>query len=147
MAQERDAVGKVVGSVFARFFANRATVQVFRVEGSANTRILIGEAGSVAVKSKGGTLYLNFASKSRAEEFLAQKLSQGYESAQIKSFRVSKSFFNEVSRTAVAEGDAAAFPTRPFLVDVTKAPHQYGIRPNQFDSLRKAIVQGTGKVH
>jgi len=47
---------------------------VYRVEGTPNTRVLIGENGEVAIVDPHKTLYLNFGDKARAEAYFAQKL-------------------------------------------------------------------------
>jgi filamentous hemagglutinin len=39
------------------------------------------------------------------------------------------------------------FPGSPLLVDPTKAPNQFGLRPDQIKALENAIIQGTGKQH
>ena len=41
------------------------TVRVYRVEGTPNTRLLIGENGEVAIIDPHKTLYLNFGDKAR----------------------------------------------------------------------------------
>ena len=40
-------------------------------------------------------LFLNFGSKARAEQYLAQKLAKGLPGAEVKSFEVPKSFLDE----------------------------------------------------
>jgi len=119
-------------------------VTVFRVEGTQNTRVLIGEKGEVAITGE-KTLFLNFGSRARAEEFLATRISQGLPGAEVKSFEVSKSFLEDIHRLSVPESKARLFPNRPIIVDTTKAPDQFGLRPEQFDALKQAIRQGTGK--
>jgi hypothetical protein len=121
-------------------------VQVFRVEGAANARLVIGEGGQVAVADGERMLFLNFGSRARAEEFLARRLSQGMTDATMKSFQVPKSFLDELRATAVPESMAGTNPGKPILVDVTKAPDQYGLRAAQIDALRRAILQGSGEV-
>lgn len=44
---------------------------MFRVEGTPNTRVLIGEAGQVTIVDSESALFLNFGSKARAEQYLA----------------------------------------------------------------------------
>ncbi|MEP7341607.1 MAG: RHS repeat-associated core domain-containing protein, partial [Acidobacteriota bacterium] len=128
-------------------FLRASTVEVFRVESmaGAHTRILIGEAGEVTAEGN-KMLFLNFGVKSRAQDFLAKRLSQGFEDSVIKSFRVQKSFLKELQSSSVLESEAAAFPGRPLLVDVTKAANQFGLRSAQIQSLQKSIVQGSGKI-
>ena len=121
------------------------SVRVFRVEGSPNTRILIGETGEVVVQGD-KTLFLNFGSRARAEEFLAQKLGQGMTDAQVKSFEVPQSFLDDLRSIAVLESEVADFPGRPILVDSTKAPDQFGLRAEQIEELRKRVLAGSGRV-
>jgi len=128
-------------------FSRAATTEVFRVEALAggNTRLLINEAGQVTTQGE-NMLFLNFGVESRAEDFLARRLAQGFEDSVIKSFRVQNSFLKELQSSAVLESEAAAFPGRPLLVDFAKAANQFGLRDAQIQSLQKAIIQGSGKI-
>jgi hypothetical protein len=92
-------------------------------------------------------LFLNFGDKARAEQFLATRLQQGMPSAQMKSFEVPQSFLNDLRASAVPESMAKQFPGRPLLVDPTKAADQFGLRPDQIEALRQAIIQGSGRAH
>jgi hypothetical protein len=121
------------------------TVRVFRVEGTPNARIAIGEGGTVAIAEGDKTLFLNFGDKARAEAFLAKRLEQGMPGAGVKSFEVPKSFLDELRSSAVPEALAKQNPGKPIIVDVTKAPDQFGLRPEQIEALKKAIIQGSGK--
>lgn len=123
-----------------------ATVKVFRVEGVANARIAIGEGGTVAVSEGERMLFLNFGSRSRAEEFFARRLAQGMDGAQMKSFEVPKKFLEELRSSAVPESMARQFPNSPIVVDPTKAADQFGIRAAQVEELQKRIIQGTGEI-
>jgi filamentous hemagglutinin len=114
------------------------------VEGTPNTRIIIGTSGQVAVQGE-QTLFLNFGDRARAEQFLAQRLGQGMPGATVRSFEVPRSFLEDLRTAAVPERLARQFPDRPIVVDVTKAPNQFGLRPEQVDELRRAIIQGTGR--
>jgi hypothetical protein len=122
-----------------------ATVRVYRVEGVANARIVIGEGGTVAIADSERMLFLNFGSQARAEEFLARRIAQGMEGAASKSFQVPKSFLDDLRSSAVPERRARKHPGRPIEVDVNAAPDQFGLRAEQIEELRKAIIQGTGK--
>jgi len=64
---KRHAVIKTGGVV--RNPKTGATVTVYRIEGTPNTRVLIGEKGQVTI-TVDTTLYLNFGDKARAQEFL-----------------------------------------------------------------------------
>jgi len=121
-------------------------VRVYRVEGTPNTRIAIDERGGVAIVDESKTLFLNFGSRARAEQFLTQRLAQGLPGARIKSFEVTKSFVDELRAIAVTEQKVSAFPDRPIAVDLTKAPDQFGLRPEQIKALNDAIIQGTGRI-
>ena len=119
-------------------------VTVMRVEGLPNTRIIIGKNGLVTIRGD-QTLFLNFGSSTRAQEFFAKRISQGLPGAQLKSFDVPASFLNELKGAAVPESMARQFPGAPILVDVTKSANQFGLRPGQIDSLLESIIQGTGR--
>ncbi|MDO9384544.1 MAG: RHS repeat-associated core domain-containing protein [Hyphomicrobiaceae bacterium] len=121
-----------------------ARVTVFRVEGAANQRLSI-EGGQVVVEGK-SMLFLNAGQRSRAEEFLAKRLDQGMSDAKVKSFDVPESYLDKLRSTAVPESMASTSPKSPLLVDPSKAPDQYGLRKEQINELRDAIIQGSGKV-
>jgi len=136
-------VGRLAPTLVPKSGASE-TVQVFRVEGAANQRIVIGSGGEVTIVGGDKTLFLNFGSRARAEEFLARRLGQGMSDATIKSFSVPKSFVEELRAAAVEEPMVHAFPARPIRVDITKAADQFGLRPEQIKALEKAILQGSG---
>lgn len=119
------------------------TSRVFRVEGTPNTRILISDAGHVTVVGD-DMLFLNFGSRARAEAFFAKRLEQGMPSVVVKEFDVPYSFLEDLRAAAVPERLARQFPDRPILVDPTKAPDQFGLRPDQIRALQDAVVQGSG---
>lgn len=141
----------------ARPLLNRASlaiksirsVTVYRVEAPVrgNMRVIIGESGEVAIVGKNNRLFLNFGSKARAEEFLAKRLAQGSTGTQIKSFKVKRGFLEEIRRLAVPEHLSKQYPNRPIVVDISKAPDQYGLNPQLIQDLEMFIIQGTGKVH
>ncbi len=64
---------------------------------------------------------------------------------EVKSFEVPASFVDELKAAAVPERLARQFPDRPFIVDPTKAPDQFGLRPSQFDDLLRAMISGSGR--
>ncbi|MFM7887131.1 MAG: hypothetical protein ACKPCM_10670, partial [Pseudanabaena sp.] len=119
------------------------TIRVYRVEGGGNTRILVGQSGEIVVQGN-NMLFLNFGQRGRAEEFLQQRLGQGFSDTVVKSFEVPKSYVDELRNSAVPERLAKQFPSSPIVVDTTKAPDQYGLRPTQLDQLRNVIIQGSG---
>lgn len=148
-----DATGGLVGAQFGAALSKWVpqavtigTVQVFRVEGYINTRLAIDASGNVMVAEGENMLFLNFGQRARAEAFLAQRLQQGMEGAEIKSFRVSRSLLRALRAGAVTENAARENPGRLLMVDVTKAPDQFGLRAAQIEQLKKAIIQGSGKV-
>jgi hypothetical protein len=120
-------------------------VRVYRIEGAPNQMIAIDELGGVAVLDNNKMLYLNFANRARAEEFFSRRVGQCLPDVQLKTFLVKRSFLDELRDAAVEQRFSRMFPDRPHLVDPAFAD-QYGLRPAQFDSLRRAILQGTGEV-
>lgn len=60
-------------------------------------------------------------------------------------FEVPESFLDDLRASAVDEDLGRVIAGRTMAVDVTKAPDQFGMRPEQIEALRKAIIQGTGK--
>lgn len=66
----------------------------------------------------------------------------------MKPFEVREAFLEELRASAVTERALNVDPSlagRPLVVDVTKAPDQYGLRPAQIRALQDAIIQGTGR--
>ena len=125
-------------------------VRVYRVEGVPNTRILIGEGGSVTILEDQKTLFLNFGNRARAEEYLAQKIAGSAKAGPlpgttVKTFEIPKTFLDELRGMAVSEKLARRFPDRPFIVDPTKAPDQFGLRADQIEALKRFIIQGSGR--
>jgi hypothetical protein len=143
-----EALGGEVPGITAAVGAgvSAGRVRVYRVEGTPNSRIAIDDQGAVLIAEDTKMLFLNFGNRARAEAYFAQKLEQGLPGAQIKSFEVSRQFLDELRATAVTQRTAAQFPDRPQIVDVTKAPDQFGLRPEQVTALREAIIPGTGRV-
>ncbi|MBW4603682.1 MAG: hypothetical protein KME29_29965 [Calothrix sp. FI2-JRJ7] len=124
----------------------RGRTTVYRVEGTPNARVSIKPGGQVAIQGN-NSLFLNFGQRARAEDYLARKVEQRLPDARIKSFKVPRNFLNEIRTSAVDESLAKkSFPDRPFRVDVTKAPDQFGLRKPQIQTLRSNIIQGSGKV-
>lgn len=126
--------------------APKKTVRVFRVEGTPNARVAIGEGGTVAIADGDKMLFLNFGDKARAEAFLAKLMEQGMTGASAKSFEVPKSFVDELRASAVPEALAGQNPGKPIIVDALKAADQFGLRAEQIEGLKKAIIQGSGKM-
>jgi hypothetical protein len=115
-------------------------VTVFRVEGRANQRLMTGAGGQSTVEGN-QTLFLNFGDESRAMQFLGQRLEQGMTDAAVKSFKVPKSFADEIAESAVPERLGRSFPNSPIIVDQTKAANQFGLRKPQIEKLRQVMRQ------
>ena len=131
-------------SAIGSYLISGNRVTVYRVEGSPNARISIGDDGSVAIQGE-QTLFLNFGSKQRAVDFFNKRVEQGLPGAEVKSFQVTKQFFEDIRASAVPESLARQNPGSPILVDPTKAANQFGLRPEQVETLRNAIISGSGK--
>ena len=138
------SAGAKIGAAIGSYLVGQNRITVYRVEGSPNTRISIGDDGSVAIQGE-QTLFLNFGSKQRAIDFLNKRIEQGMPAPEIKSFQVTKQFFEDLKASAVPESLARQNPGSPILVDPTKAANQFGLRPEQIDALRNAIISGSGK--
>jgi YD repeat-containing protein len=124
----------------------RSGTTVYRVEGLPNTRIIINQSGEVTVQGE-QMLFLNFNQLERAEELLARRLQQQMPGVELKSFEVPQSFLDDLRRLSVPESQAATFPTRALRVDTTRAPDQFGLRPDQIEELRRVLMEGSGIVH
>jgi len=138
------AVGLSGASAMGKITFGTQTITVYRVEGMPNARIIIGPQGEVAIQGQ-KTLFMNFGSQVRAQEFLARRVQQGMPGATIKSFEVPQSFLTEMQQLAVPESMAGFYPGRPIIVDVTKAPNQFGLRADQIEALQRAVIQGSGR--
>ncbi len=63
----------------------------------------------------------------------------------IKEFKVPQPFLKDLRQSAVPQSMATEFPGRPFIVDPTKAPNQFGLRAEQIERLREAVLRGSYK--
>ncbi len=133
----------LLASVFP--FLPKGTVRVFRVEGTPNSHVVIGEGGTVAIQSEGQVVWLNFGNQARAEKYLARKIADGLPAAKVKSFLVPRSVLDKLRATAVPEDMVATFPNSP-IISRDPFPGQYGLRPHHVEELIKKIIQGSGKV-
>jgi filamentous hemagglutinin len=120
--------------------ANTDYTTVFRVEGPGNARLDVTPGGNMQI-SGDNTLFLNFGDEARAQEFLAQRLSQGFDGTVIKSFDVATSYVNDLYSRAVPESMARG--SSVFQVDVTKTASSFGLRSSEFPGLMCAIVPGS----
>ncbi|MGJ0482493.1 hemagglutinin repeat-containing protein [Pantoea agglomerans] len=123
-----------------------STVTVYRVEGTPNTRVLIGDNGQVSITGS-TTLYLNFGDKARALDFFEKRVAQNMDGAAIKTFEVPHSVLDDLRNTAVKES-VARLPEnkgKPVIADPTKAKDQYGVRPEKMEEFKGKIIQGTGR--
>jgi hypothetical protein len=139
------AGGAKVFNTASGFAYKATTTTVYRVEGSGNARVLVDGSGNINIQGD-QTLFLNFGQKARAEQFLQKRLDQGFSDTNTKTFDVRNRFVNELRQQAVLESEVRQFPTMPIRVDVTKAPDQFGLRANQFESLNNAIIPGSGRI-
>jgi RHS repeat-associated protein len=139
------AGGAKVFNTVSGFAYKATTTTVYRVEGSGNARVLVDGSGNINIQGD-QTLFLNFGQKARAEQFLQKRLDQGFSDTNTKTFDVRNRFVNELRQQAVLESEVRQFPTMPIRVDVTKAPDQFGLRANQFESLNNAIIPGSGRI-
>jgi RHS repeat-associated protein len=123
----------------------RPTITVYRVEGAANARVTIGPNGNVTIDDGQSMLFLNFGDTIRAQQFFAKRFGQGMFGASTKSFEVPRWFMLELEQEAVSERAERRVPGAPLVVDETKAPNQYGLRPSHVNRLRGVIIPGSGK--
>ena len=130
-----------VGEVRTRL----GSVVVYRVEGTSNARISIDAQNNVTFRRR-SMLYLNVGDRARAENYYRRKVADGLPGVQLKSFRVPKRTYRELSIRAVDEQLAKAFRGRPLRVDVSVARDQFGLRKADFRELEKYILPGSGKV-
>lgn len=119
------------------------TTRVYRVEGPGNARLDISPSGNVTAKGD-NMLHLNFGDEARAQQFLAQRVSQRHADDVIKSFDVPTSFLDDVRAASVPQRLGRSHPNAPQLVDATKAADQYGLPACWIGRLNRAIVPGSG---
>src|SRR5579875_1765164 len=92
-------------------------VQVYRVEGLQNQRLLIDARGRVSLG--GGTmLFLNFGQYERAREFWVRRRFQGFVGVELRGFRVRRRDLRRLRSLAVPERLAGSYPDRPLEVDI-----------------------------
>ncbi|MFI6681698.1 DUF6531 domain-containing protein [Kribbella sp. NPDC050470] len=142
------AVGVVASRLPAAGLAERAgpgMVTVYRVEGSGNQRLRIGQSGDVSVRGN-GMLFLNFGDKDRALSYYQRRHAQGYGDTQMKAFEVPQSYVDSLRRSAVPESEARLAPDAPLLVDATKARDQFGLRQCHVPELIQQIQPGSGRI-
>ncbi|MFJ1311918.1 hypothetical protein, partial [Agrobacterium sp. P15N1-A] len=133
-----------VDRVVAKILPDNVTV--YRVEGAANQRLVVGIDGSVAIIGD-NTLFLNFGNAQRAQDFFSKRITQGMTDVSVKTFKVPKSFLDELRQAAVVERQASQFPDAPIVVDQTKATDQFGLRKSHFEQLNSVIIQGSGRLN
>lgn len=121
------------------------SVVVYRVEGTSNARISIDAQNDVSFQRR-SMLYLNVGDRVRAEDYYRRKLADGLPGVQLKSFRVPKRAYRELSIRAVDERLAKSFRGRPLRVDVSVARDQFGLRKTDFRELERHVLPGSGKV-
>jgi len=121
------------------------SVVVYRVEGTPNARISIDADNNVSFQRR-TMLYLNVGDRARAEHYYRRKLADGLPGVQLKSFRVPKRTYRELSIRAVDQELATAFRGRPLRVDRTMARDQYGLWKADFRELERHILPGSGRI-
>ncbi|MFF0266903.1 DUF6531 domain-containing protein [Kribbella sp. NPDC004536] len=142
------AIGVVASRIPAAGLAERAAqemVTVYRVEGSGNRRLLIGDSGDVKIQGE-GMLFLNFGDKERALSYYQRRHNQGYNDTQMKAFEVPQSYVDALRDSAVPERAAKANPRAPLSVDRSKAGDQYGLRSCHFPALLEQVQPGSGRI-
>jgi RHS repeat-associated protein len=120
------------------------TTTVYRTEGVGNARLEISPDGSVSIKGE-NMLFLNFGSEDRAAELYSRQIVR-YGDSSIKTFEVPSSYVDELRRSAVPEFMAKSSPGSPLVVDVHRAPDQFGLRAIHFQDLLDNIIPGSGGV-
>ena len=120
--------------------ANGSVTRVFRVESPQNARLNIDADGNVDIIGD-NALFLNFGDEARAQEFLVQRVTQGFEGSVIRSFDVPTSFVEQLAARATPESMART--SSVFQVDVTRTSGSYGLRSSEFDGLLCAIIPGS----
>jgi RHS repeat-associated protein len=118
---------------------------VYRVEGPGNERVRVHDDGNVLIRGADRPIFLNFGVASRAEEFLETRRTQGFADTEIRQFNVRGGFLGWLRENAVPERMARDFPDRPLVVDATKAPDQYMLRPSHIREMFNNIIPGSGR--
>lgn len=137
----------------------RRTIRVYRVEGGGNAFFRVMEDGRVTVLTRNGALFLNGGMRDRALSYLARR--QGdvrFADSRLVSFEIPRSFLRQLDADAITEaqlsaarnsGNAAvraAAEARPLLVDINRAPLQFGLKQAQIQALQRLIIQGSGRI-
>lgn len=132
-------------------------VAVFRIEGERNRRLEINGNGTVRIiGGNRAVLWIHLGDKRRALEFLEKRLlgDKPLPDAQLKAFEIPKAFADQIERQAITEAQVKAkrdagddsWKTRPIRGDLTKTDRAFGLRAPHIESLKRNIIQGTGKV-
>ena len=137
-------------SIAARSASKADNVTVYRVDDLAFEPRIRADGTVPVVQTRKGrrALAVHQASISprRAGEFARTNRAGN---ATVTAVSVPRSYADELARTAVHDlaPAAAANPAAPLVVDVTKAPGQYGLRtPEHIQAFRDAIVPGSARV-
>jgi len=123
----------------------KGTVKVYRVEGTANTRLNISDSGDVSIIGD-KELYLNFGDEQRALDFYQRRLDQGMQDVSLQSFEVDSDFLDQVRQSAVPQSVGKLFPEQPQAVDVTVANDQFGFPSNWFSIIENHMMPGSGRI-
>jgi hypothetical protein len=132
-------------SSYRELRSRRGSVVVYRVEGTANTRVVIDAERNVTFRGR-RMLFLTVGDRARAENYYWQKREGGLPGVQLKAFRIPKQYHRQLSIEAVDQHLAKAFPDRPQRVDVSKSSEQYGLRKVHFREMEKHILPRSGRI-
>lgn len=117
----------------------------YRVEGSTNQRLDLDTVGNVTLRDTEAVVWINFGQEARALDFLNRRIGQGLPDATIRSFDVDAGLVQRLRSSAVPKGLAKELPSAP-IRSADPFPDQFGLRLDQFNDLRRSIIQGTGRV-
>ena len=87
---------------------------------------------------------MSFDNLSRAEHFRDIRIARGGDGV-VRTFQVPLKYAEDIQRSAVPQNKVKDFFNSPEIADPPH-PGQFGLRQQQIEALRKAIIQGTGKV-
>ena len=107
---------------------------IFRVQGGGSKiRFVVGD-NSISIQGN-DMLFINVGQEARALEFWAKR----GEDAVLLKFKVNKSFVDKLQSEAVPQRLGRLNPTKPQIVDPTKAIKQFGVPRNYFEGLLNNI--------
>jgi RHS repeat-associated protein len=113
----------------------------YRVEGGGS-KIKFSVSENMLTISGNDMLFVNFGQEARAMQFLAKR----GDNAVLLEFKITKDFVDKIKNDAVPQSQGRLYPTKPQVVDATKAPDQFGIPQNYFQELLNNIDKNSIKV-